>query len=86
MAMLLLITSCPDVLFFNDMKVPCLFWADDLALIPTTKKGLQKQIDFIDKYCNDWKLTLNVEKTKTVTLNKNEAALSKISQNTEDNR
>ena len=51
----------------------------DLVLISTTKKGLQKQIDFIDKYCNDWKLTKNVEKTKTVIFNKMEEHSQKIS-------
>ena len=52
----------------SDMKVPCLFWTDDLVLISTTKGRLQKQIEFPDKYCNDWKLTLNVEKNKNVNL------------------
>ena len=70
-----LIQNSTDVPLLNDIKVPCLFWADDLVLISTTKEGLLKQIDFVNKYCNDWKLTLNVEKTKTVILNKNGAAL-----------
>ena len=52
-------------------------WTDDLVLIFTTKEGLQKQLEFVDKYCNDWRLTLNVGKTKTVIFNKNGAALSK---------
>ena len=69
-----LIQNSTDVPILNDIKVPCLVWTDDLVLISTTKDGLQKQIDFVDKYCNDWKLTLNVEKTKTVIFNKNEAA------------
>ena len=50
----------------NDNKVPCLFWADHLLLISKFKQGLQKQIEIIDQYCSDWKLTLNVEKTKAV--------------------
>ena len=57
-----LIQSSTDVSLLSDIKVPCLFWADDLVLISTTKEGLQKQINFVDKYCNDWKLTLKVEK------------------------
>ena len=54
----------------NVNKVPCLFWTDDLLLISKSKQGLQKQIEIVDQYCSDWKLTLNVEKTKTVIFNK----------------
>ena len=54
----------------NDDKVPSLFWADDLLLISKSKQGLQKQIEIVDQYCFDWKLTLNVEKTKTVIFSK----------------
>ena len=61
----------------NDNKVPCLFWADDLLLISKSKQGLQKQIEIVDQYCSDWKLTLNVEKTKTVIFNKAGATLKK---------
>ena len=50
----------------NDNKVPCLFLADDLLLISKSKQGLEKQIEVVDQYCSDWKLALNVEKTKTV--------------------
>ena len=46
----------------NGIKFPCFCWADDLVLISTTKEGLQKQIDFVDKYCNDRKLTIDAEK------------------------
>ena len=48
-----LIQNSTDVPLLNDIKVSCLFWADDLVLIPTTEEGLQKQIDFLSKYCND---------------------------------
>ena len=58
-------------------KFPCLFWADDLLLISKFKQGLQKQIEIVDQYCSDWKLTLKVEKTKTVTFNKTGATFKK---------
>ena len=61
----------------NDNKVPCLFWADDLLLISKSKQGLQKQIEIVAQYCSDWKLKLNVEKTKTVIFNKAGATLKK---------
>ena len=61
----------------NDNKVSCLFWADDLLLISKSKQGLQKQIEIVDQYCSGWKLTLNVEKTKTVMFSKAGATLKK---------
>ena len=61
----------------NDNKVPCLFWADDLLLISKSKQGLQKQIGIVDQHCSDWKLTLNVEETKTVIFNKAGATFRK---------
>ena len=59
------------------LKIPCLFWADDLALISTTKEGLQNQLNVVNEYCSDWKLTLNTEKTKTIIFNKTGATLKK---------
>ena len=31
----------------NPIKIPCLFWADDLVLISTTKEGLQNQLNVL---------------------------------------
>ena len=52
----------------NVNKVPCLFWTDDLLLISKSKQGLQKQIEIVDQYCSDWKLTLNVGKQRLLYL------------------
>ena len=54
-----------DAATINDIKIPYLFWADDLVLISTTKDGLQNQLNVVNDYCSDWKLTLNAEKIKT---------------------
>ena len=32
--------------------------------ISTTKDGLQNQLNVVNDYCSDWKLTLNAEETK----------------------
>ena len=37
------------------------------------QKGLQNQLNVVNDYCFDWKLTLNAEKTKTVVFNKTSA-------------
>ena len=76
--------SCSDLIqmeqeapTINDIKIPCLFWADDLVLIYTTKDGLQNQLNVVNDYCFDWTLTLSAEKTKTVIFNKTGATLNK---------
>ena len=48
----------------NDIRFPCLFWVDDLVSISTTKNGLQNQLNVVNEYCFDWKLTLNAKKNK----------------------
>ena len=53
----------------NDIKIPCLFWGDDLLLISTTKDGLKNQLYVVNDYCSHWTLTLNAEKTKAVIFN-----------------
>ena len=61
----------------NDIEIQCIFWADDLVLICTTKDGLKSQLNVVNDYCPDWKLTLNAETTKTVIFNKTGATLKK---------
>ena len=70
---------CSDVLNSNnidtpeisDLAVPCLFWADDLVLISQSKEGLQQHLNVLEKYCKDWKLSVNTDKTQVVIFNKN---------------
>ena len=53
-----------DAPTINDIKIPCLFLADDLILISTTKEGLRNQLNVVNDYCADWKIALNAEKQK----------------------
>ena len=52
----------------QEIFVPCLFWADDLVLLSRTKDWLQKQLDIQAKYSSDWKLKVNIDKTKSLIL------------------
>jgi hypothetical protein len=45
---------------------PPLFYADDLALMSTTAEGLQRQINCLGDYADNWQLTVNVGKTKVM--------------------
>lgn len=47
-------------------RIPCLLYADDLALLSTTKLGLQTKLDRLQKYCSDWGLKINKAKTKVI--------------------
>jgi hypothetical protein len=47
-------------------RVPPLLYADDLLLVSVTAAGLQAQLGVLERYCERWGLTVNVEKTKVV--------------------
>ena len=55
---------------FSNTNIFCLLWADDLVLMSKTDKGLQEQIDILVGYSYNWKLKLNIEKTKVIIFNK----------------
>jgi hypothetical protein len=43
---------------------------DDLVLFSTSAKGLQTRLDKLQKYCKDWCLKVNPNKTKVLVFNK----------------
>ena len=50
----------------RDIKVSCLFWADDIVLISKSKTGLKKNIEILPKYCKEWQMKINTDKTKII--------------------
>jgi len=62
-------TKC-DPAVLTSKSLNCLSWADDLALISSSKQGLQHCIDCLENYCKKWKLSVNVSKTKVVVFGK----------------
>ena len=46
-------------------KLNCLLYADDLILISHTSEGLQKSLDTLSKFCNDWLLNINLKKNES---------------------
>ena len=54
----------------NIDKINTLMFADDLILLSTTKEGLQKSLNALDKYVQKWKLEINYKKTKCMTFSK----------------
>ena len=45
----------------NDKEIPCLLYADDLVLISPSAEGLQKKLDALHQYCEQWHLGVNVQ-------------------------
>jgi len=54
----------------NDKPLNSLSWADDLIVFATKKEGLQNCLVKLENYCNKWDLTINTDKTKTMTCSK----------------
>jgi len=48
------------------VNIPCLLYADDLALLSHSKTGLQKKLDRLNDFCQDWGMKINTDKTKVV--------------------
>ena len=47
-------------------RVGSLSFADDLLIISESKEGLQNSVNKLNMFCDNWQLTLNVKKTKTM--------------------
>ena len=62
--------STSDVYLNRNNKINALMYADDLVLISRTKEGLQRQIDSVYDYCEKWKLSINIKKTKSMIFNR----------------
>ena len=56
----------PDMIALSHRIIRCILYADDLALFSRTAKGMQHQLDTLSAYCEQYKLTVNVEKTKGI--------------------
>ena len=47
----------------NDIKLNSISWADDLIMMSLSAEGLQNCLNELNKYCNKWGLSINVDKT-----------------------
>ena len=58
-----------DAPYLISKKLGCLLFADDAILLSTSAEGLQRQLDNLEKYCEEWGLTVNTKKTKIMVFN-----------------
>jgi hypothetical protein len=52
-----------------DCEISHLLFADDLVLLSNSDKGLQRSIRELECFCQDWKLDINMSKTKIIIFN-----------------
>lgn len=52
------------------LKMFVLMYADDTVILARSEQGLQRQLNSLEKYCNLWKLKVNIEKTKILIFGK----------------
>lgn len=56
--------------YFSGKKITSLLHANDLVLLSDNHNGLHNKLNLFEKYCNDWCLEINTNKTKVVIFNK----------------
>lgn len=56
--------------YIANREVGTLMYADDLVLMSQTAVGLQRGLNCLSNYCDEWKLRVNVKKTKVVVFRK----------------
>ena len=56
-----------------------LLYADDLLLVSETSSGLQNCLDRLQEYCDKWRLTVNIKKTKTMVVVRRQSSINQTS-------
>ena len=54
----------PETLELSEIsgqRIPVLLYADDLALVATSARGVQAQLDLLHAYADTWGLTVNIQ-------------------------
>ena len=59
-----------DQVSLDDTHLSHLLFADDLVLFSTSKDGLQRCLDKVDRFCNKWGLNINSKKSNIMIFNK----------------
>ena len=64
-----------------DIFVACIMFADDLCLISPTRESMQQMLDICHEYCNDFNLTFNAKKSKTMIMGNRRNCIKPLSLN-----
>ena len=63
-------TNLLDGISLDQITIFLLLFADDAVTMSDTKQGLQNSLNQLEAYCEKWKLSVNVSKTKVVIFRK----------------
>ncbi len=65
-----LISKGVEGIDIGSFRIFLLLYADDIILFANNKDELQHSLDVLSDYCNRWKLTVNIAKTKIMIFHK----------------
>ena len=69
-----LVNKLCDPIELNNKPLPCLMYADDLVIFSKSEKGMKECLKKLQSYCNRWRLSVNIKKTKIMIINKPKSA------------
>ena len=67
--------ECVPVML-DSQNISVLMYADDIVLLPESPIGLQNCLNNLLEYCLQWKLSVNLKKTKVIIFNINSNSLA----------
>ena len=59
-----------DSPLLNGCPIDCLLHADELVILSTSEEGLQRKLNSLQKYCDQWRLRVNESKTMIMQISK----------------
>ena len=62
----LFINSGLDGIDTDMLQIFMLLYADDIVIFANNQEQLQNSLNLMHQYCNRWKLTINISKTKVM--------------------
>lgn len=62
-------STCDPVSLHNS-SLNIFMYADDVVLLSTSEQGLQNCVNKLSNFTKDWKMTVNIKKTKVLVFNK----------------
>ena len=73
--------ECTDIILYSFgvyIKLFVLFSADDIVTIAKNVEPIQRALDVVSLYCNEWKLSVNTSKSKIVIFSKRKTVRNPI--------
>ena len=64
------LSSSSDPIYLNNKRLNSLMYDYDFILLSSSATGLQAKLDVLQAFCEEWCLSINIDKTKVVIFNK----------------